>query len=63
MSRYIAVSLKRRGTFVKVTKTFTVCQKIGHLALYFFGREIKSDMKESMLGMEIKWRRVEKNGT
>jgi len=35
MSRYTAVRLKKRGTFVDVTKTLTVCQKMGHLASYF----------------------------
>jgi len=60
MSRYTAVRLKKRGTFVDVTQKLTVCQKMGHLAPYFFVREIKSDVKESMLGMGIKWRRCEK---
>jgi len=27
--------IKKRGAFVAVTKTLTVCQKMGHLASYF----------------------------
>jgi hypothetical protein len=52
MSRCTAVRLN-----VDVTKTLTVCQKWGILHLKFFVREIKSNMKESMLEMEIKWRK------
>jgi hypothetical protein len=56
MSRYTAVRLKKRGIFVDVAEKLTVCEKMGHLASYCFVREIKSDVKESMFGMEINWK-------
>jgi hypothetical protein len=44
----VATRYEMDGSFVNVTKIITVCQKMAHLASYFFVREIKSDMKEKV---------------